>query len=220
MNCLGFPKKSAPQSAAATEKQRVSLRARRDQKRRRIAMEFAYRGARQNGDYKALEDFCGRPGTRIANKKMLESLMKAGFDFLGRDQARILAGVDEALADAAGTPPIVTAPLVRFRSSMTFRPGPEFRPRTVQPWSEKLQNFPTKKIARLLCKRPSAGCVCGGVCSEQYTHLSCPAEDLVDRSQVKVAGAIVQLGEEIYPETEGNRFAVIWLEDLTGTWRW
>ena len=52
------------------------------------AMEFAIAERERGGEFKSLEDFCGRLGTRIANKKMLESLIKAGaFDFLGRDRA-------------------------------------------------------------------------------------------------------------------------------------
>src|SRR5205085_2629018 len=52
------------------------------------AMEFAIAEREQGGEFKSLEDFCGRLGTRVANKKMLESLIKAGaFDFLRRDRA-------------------------------------------------------------------------------------------------------------------------------------
>ena len=39
---------------------------------------------------------------------------------------------------------------------------------------------------------------------------------MADRCQVKVAGAIVQL-EKKFTRKEGKPFAVIWLEDLTGT---
>ncbi|HLW34126.1 MAG TPA: DNA polymerase III subunit alpha, partial [Chthoniobacterales bacterium] len=52
------------------------------------AMQSAIEERERAGDYTSLEDFCGRMGTRIANRKMLESLIKAGaFDFVGRDRA-------------------------------------------------------------------------------------------------------------------------------------
>src|SRR4051812_5888237 len=60
------------------------------------AMESAIAERERGGEFKSLEDFCGRLGTRIANKKMLESLIKAGaFDFLARDRAELFACVDE-----------------------------------------------------------------------------------------------------------------------------
>src|SRR5207249_4008948 len=54
------------------------------------AMEMSIQDRERAGEYTSLEDFCGRIGTRIANRKMLESLIKAGaFDFVGRDRAEL-----------------------------------------------------------------------------------------------------------------------------------
>jgi len=66
------------------------------------AMELALQERENAGSFASLEDFCGRLGSRIANRKMLESLVKAGaFDFVGRDRAELFACIDEALAAAA-----------------------------------------------------------------------------------------------------------------------
>src|SRR5437773_696328 len=52
------------------------------------AMEAVIREREQRGDFISLEDFCTRLDSRIANRKMLESLVKSGaFDFLGYDRA-------------------------------------------------------------------------------------------------------------------------------------
>src|SRR2546423_6972773 len=62
------------------------------------AMEFVIAERERGGDFKSLDDFCGRLGARIANKKMIESLIKAGaFDFLGRQRAELVDCIDEAL---------------------------------------------------------------------------------------------------------------------------
>src|SRR2546423_3716900 len=54
------------------------------------AMQMSIQERERAGDYTSLEDFCGRIGTRNANRKMLESLIKAGaFDFVGRDRAEL-----------------------------------------------------------------------------------------------------------------------------------
>src|SRR5216117_3066606 len=66
------------------------------------AMATAIRERAQRGDFTSLEDFCTRLDSRIANRKMLESLVKAGaFDFLGRERAELFACIDEALTASA-----------------------------------------------------------------------------------------------------------------------
>src|SRR5438445_1197602 len=51
------------------------------------AMEMSIRERERGGDFTSLEDFCGRLGSRIANRKMLESLVKSGaFAVLSRDR--------------------------------------------------------------------------------------------------------------------------------------
>src|SRR6478672_10981168 len=62
------------------------------------AMEAVIREREQRGDFVSLEDFCTRLDSRIANRKMLESLIKAGaFDFLGRDRAELYCCIDDAV---------------------------------------------------------------------------------------------------------------------------
>src|ERR1700726_2386267 len=66
------------------------------------AMQFSIEERDRGGNYTSVEDFCGRIGTRVANRKMLESLIKAGaFDFLGRERAELFVCIDEALGAAA-----------------------------------------------------------------------------------------------------------------------
>src|SRR6266536_127859 len=63
------------------------------------AMEAVIRDREQRGDFISLEDFCTRLDSRLANRKMLESLIKAGaFDFLGRDRAELYSCIDGAVS--------------------------------------------------------------------------------------------------------------------------
>src|SRR5438046_9679398 len=65
-------------------------------------MELAIRERERGGDFKSLEDFCSRLDSRIANRKMLESLVKCGaFDFLHRERAELFACIDDARASSA-----------------------------------------------------------------------------------------------------------------------
>src|SRR5437016_12556934 len=66
------------------------------------AMEMSIQERERAGEYISLEDFCGRIGTRIANRKMLESVIKAGaFDFVGHDRAELFGCIGGSLSCAA-----------------------------------------------------------------------------------------------------------------------
>src|SRR6266446_3822794 len=65
------------------------------------AMELAIRERERGGDFKSLDDFCSRLDSRIANRKMLESLVKCGaFHFLQRERTELFACIDDALASS------------------------------------------------------------------------------------------------------------------------
>ena len=62
------------------------------------AMESILATRKQDGPFKSLEDFCARVDLRLVNRRVLESLIKAGaFDSLGVPRAHLMAGVDTAL---------------------------------------------------------------------------------------------------------------------------
>ena len=68
------------------------------------AMAMAIREREQRGEFTSLEDFCTRLDSRVANRKMLESLIKAGaFDFTSRDRAELFACIDESLSASAAS---------------------------------------------------------------------------------------------------------------------
>src|SRR5881409_1065981 len=62
------------------------------------AMESILRARAEAGPFTSLEDFCARVDLRLVNRRVLESLIKAGaFDSLGLPRAHLMAGVDTAL---------------------------------------------------------------------------------------------------------------------------
>src|SRR5205823_8242153 len=99
------------------------------------AMEAAIRERERGGNFTSLQDFCSRLDSRIANRKMLESLIKAGaFDFLGRERAELFACVDEALSASA------VAQRDRLAGQVSLFDDPSAsvasRKRTVAHWTE------------------------------------------------------------------------------------
>ena len=109
------------------------------------AMEMSIQERERGGDFNSLEDFCGRLGTRVANRKMLESLIKAGaFDFLGRDRAELFACIDEALAVSAAAHRDRTAGQVSLFDEATHA-ATSTRKRMRSFRGANTKSFPTKK---------------------------------------------------------------------------
>ncbi|HJT82465.1 MAG TPA: DNA polymerase III subunit alpha [Chthoniobacterales bacterium] len=179
------------------------------------AMEFAIAEREQGGEFKSLEDFCGRLGTRVANKKMLESLIKAGaFDFLRRERAELFACIDEALGAAAVAHRDRTAGQVSLFDEISA-PAMTVRPRTVQPWTEHEKLSYEKELLGFYVSGHPLDAYAAVFAANNYPNIA-SLREMADRSQVKVAGAIVQL-EKKFTKREGKPFAVTWVEDLTGT---
>src|SRR5947207_11682322 len=62
------------------------------------AMESILRTRAEAGPFTSLEDFCARVDLRLVNRRVVESLVKAGaFDSLGLPRAHLLASADGAL---------------------------------------------------------------------------------------------------------------------------
>src|SRR3989440_6832177 len=100
------------------------------------AMELAIAERAERGEFSTLEDFCRRLDSRIANRKILENLVKCGaFDFLGRERAELFACIDESMAAAATSQRDRASGQVSLFDDM---PAPARKPtsRRIIPWTE------------------------------------------------------------------------------------
>jgi DNA polymerase-3 subunit alpha len=170
---------------------------------------------RAKGDFTSLEDFCGRLGSRIANRKMLESLVKTGaFDFVGRDRAELFACIDEALAAAAAAHRDRAAGQVSLFDEMEAA-ATSTRNKRVLPWSEHEKMSYEKELLGFYVTGHPLDAYTEVLAGKNYQTIA-SLNELSDRAQFKVAGAIVQI-EKKFTRKEGKPFAVIWVEDLTST---
>jgi DNA polymerase-3 subunit alpha len=177
------------------------------------AMQSAIEERERAGDYGSMEDFCGRIGTRIANRKMLESLIKAGaFDFVGRDRAELYACIDESLASAAAALRDRTIGQVSLFDDETH--AATTRKRVVPPWSDHEKLSYEKELLGFYVSGHPLDAYADLFATKNYQTIA-SLGDLDDRSQFKIAGVIVQ-AEKKFTRKEGKPFAVIWLEDRTG----
>ena len=177
------------------------------------AMQVSILERDRGGAFTSLDDFCGRLGTRVANRKMLESLIKAGaFDFLGRERAQLLDCIDEALASSAAAHRDRAAGQVSLFGEMEPQTS---RRRTVRQWSEHEKLSYEKELLGFYVSGHPLDAYVGLFAGKNYQMIASLGE-LADRATFKIAGALVQIDKK-FTRKEGKPFAVVWIEDLTGT---
>ena len=175
------------------------------------AMEAAIRERKQQGDFTSLEDFCSRLDSRIANRKLLESLVKAGaFDFLGRERAELFASIDEALTASAVVQRDRMTGQVSLFDEITAATS---RKRPVTAWSEHEKLSYEKELLGFYVSGHPLDSYADLLTAKNYRSIASLAE-LEDRAPFKIAGAIVEV-ERKFTRREGKPFAVLWIEDLT-----
>jgi DNA polymerase-3 subunit alpha len=179
------------------------------------AMEMSIQEREQGGDFTSLEDFCGRLGTRVANRKMLESLIKSGaFDFLGRDRAELFACIDESLAVSAAAHRDRTAGQVSLFDE-EMHAATSTRKHAIIPWSEHEKLSYEKELLGFYVSGHPLDAYVDLFASKNY-HTIASLGEMSDRATFKVGGALVQIDKK-FTRKEGKPFAVVWIEDLTGT---
>ncbi|MGZ5553334.1 MAG: DNA polymerase III subunit alpha, partial [Chthoniobacterales bacterium] len=179
------------------------------------AMEAAIRERERGGEFASLEDFCRRLDSRVANRKMLESLVKAGaFDFVGRTRAELFACIDESLAAASASHRDRASGQVSLFDDLP-PPSSKSATRAVIPWSQHETMSYEKELLGFYVTGHPLDAYAKTIAEGNYQTINSLGE-LQDRSQFRIAGAIAQVDRK-FTKKEGKPFAVVWVEDLTGT---
>jgi len=170
--------------------------------------------ARQEGRFSSLADLCARVDGRLVNKRVLESLIKAGaLDSLGQPRAQLLAGLDQALAAAQRAQRLRDSP----QQGLFALDGPAVEPPPLLP----VEEFSDEE--RLAMEKEMLGLY---ISDHPLAHLQ---EDLAarvslpigqlsevrDRATVTVGGIVTALKRTT--TRSGSVMAFLTLEDLTGT---
>jgi DNA polymerase III subunit alpha len=176
------------------------------------AMAMAIQEREQHGEFSSLEDFCSRLDSRVANRKMLESLIKAGaFDFTCRDRAELFAWIDDALASSAALQRDRVAGQVSLFDEETHA-ATTGRPQSIRPWAEHEKLSYEKELLGFYVSGHPLDAYAEILAAKNYRSIA-SLGDLDDRAQFKIAGAIVEV-EKKFTRKEGKPFAVVWIEDL------
>jgi DNA polymerase-3 subunit alpha len=175
-----------------------------------MAMETAIREREQQGDFTSLEDFCARLDSRVANRKMLESLIKAGaFDFLGRDRSELFNCIDDAVSASAAAQRDRIAGQVSLFDEATAPTGSRKKPAT--PWSEHQKLSYEKELLGFYVSGHPLDAYADVFAAKNYRSIA-SLSGLDDRAPFRIAGAIVEV-EKKFTRKEGKPFAVVWIED-------
>jgi len=175
-----------------------------------MAMEAAIRERERRGDFASLEDFCTRLDSRVANRKMLESLIKAGaFDFLGRGRSELFNCVDDAVTASAAAQRDRIAGQVSLFDEATAPTGSRKRPATS--WSEHQKLSYEKELLGFYVSGHPLDAYADVFAAKNYRSIA-SLSSLDDRAAFTIAGAIVEV-EKKFTRKEGKPFAVVWIED-------
>jgi DNA polymerase III subunit alpha len=181
------------------------------------AMHAAITERLAHGPFKSLEDYCSRLDSRSVNRKILESLIRAGaFDFTGKDRAELFAKIDQALSSGAASQRDRLSGQVSLFGDLDLdtAPGRNNDPVSFAPWSnaEKL-SYEKELLGFYITGHPLDSY------RSQLEHGSyLPISELFaadDRKIVRVAGSIVGVDRK-FTKKEGKPFAIAYLEDFTG----
>jgi DNA polymerase-3 subunit alpha len=176
------------------------------------AMEAVIREREQRGDFVSLEDFCARLDSRVANRKMLESLVKSGaFDFLGQDRAELFACIDDAMSASIAAQRDRLAGQVSLFDEATA--SITSRKRLTARWSDHEKLSYEKELLGFYVSGHPLDAYVDLFAVKNYRSIASLSE-LDDRASFRIAGAIVDV-EKKFTRREGKPFAVVWLEDLT-----
>src|SRR5436189_5606803 len=146
---------------------------------------------------------------------MLESLIKAGaFDFTGRDRAELFVSIDDALASSAAMHRDRVAGQVSLFDEQTHA-ATASRRKVIRSWSEHEKLSYEKELLGFYVSGHPPDAYLGLLAERNYQTIDSLGE-MADRATFKVAGALVQIDRK-FTRREGKPFAVVWIEDLTGT---
>ncbi len=174
---------------------------------------------RQEKPFLSLTDFCARVDLRTSNKKVIESLIKAGaFDSIHQNRARLLAGMDEAILEGQA----MQRDRLNGQISMLSLFSEEEKEQHVKDRFADVPDFSFKE--KLSKEKEVLGLYISGHPLDHYRPILENIPNLVRcaeladlRKEQKIAvGGILNKVKVIYTK-KGRPMAFATLEDLTGT---
>jgi DNA polymerase-3 subunit alpha len=179
------------------------------------AIESMVKARASRGPFKSIFDFCARVDLRLANKKVIESLIMAGaMDGLGGHRHQLLNALDDATAHAQKT-----AAQQRSRQASIFEQAPEAA--AIEPPLPNVPAWPTPQI--LENEKATLGFYLSGHPLQSYAQelkafSTMPLQDAAtagDGTAVMLCGRLSNV--KPYNDRRGGEMAFVTLEDYSAS---
>ncbi|MDD5506217.1 MAG: DNA polymerase III subunit alpha, partial [Candidatus Omnitrophica bacterium] len=174
--------------------------------------------ARSRGKFKSLEDLCGQIDLRLANRKVLESLIKCGaLDGFGASRAKMFASLDIILERAQKIQKEKSSGQLSFFDQSVTNDGfgKTSRPLTdCKEWPEpQLLSFEKDMLGFYVSGHPLAR-----YAKQLKRFVSCSTANLhehKDQDTIKIVGLIAKIKQTL-TRAKQEKMAILKLEDLDG----
>jgi len=183
------------------------------------AMSSAIQERSRGGVFRCLEDFCGRMDPRTVSRKVLESLVKCGaFDCFGHSRASLFAHIETAIKGAVS--------IHRDRSSgqVSLFSVVEEEGRTalqrpvleVKPWSSRETLANEKELLGFYVTGHPLETYRMALADERHVTVAEIKQLPEGAATLRMAGMLISV-EEKFTKTDGRPYAILIVEDFTGT---
>ena len=183
------------------------------------AMASAVAEREKNGPFTSLEDFCSRLDSKTVNKKILESLVRAGaFDWDGRHRASLDASIEGAIGAAASVQRDRASGQVSFFDSFAdLAPTPvkDAEDHRVPPWTRAEVLAHEKELLGFYVTGHPLDDYRGSLEAGSYGTTT-EAQAVTEKESLRLAGLLISV-EKKYTKKDGRPFGVMTLEDDSGT---
>jgi DNA polymerase-3 subunit alpha len=173
---------------------------------------------KEQGKFKSLEDLCQRVDLRLANRKVLESLIKCGaLDYFGAGRAKMFASLDIILAEAQKIQKEKSSGQLSFFDQINKENGfSKIKNNLVdcKEWPEpQLLAFEKDMLGFYVSGHPLAR-----YANQLKRFVSCSTSSLhehKDQDVIKIVGLIVKIKQTV-TRAKKEKMAILKLEDLDG----
>ena len=183
------------------------------------AMASAVAEREKNGPFSSLEDFCSRLDSKTVNKKILESLVRAGaFDWDGRHRAALDAAIEGAIGAAASVQrDRASGQVSLFDSFADLAPAAvkDAEDHRVPPWTRAEVLAHEKELLGFYVTGHPLDDYRGSLEAGSY-GTTAEAQAVTEKESLRLAGLLISV-EKKYTKKDGRPFGVMTLEDDSGT---
>jgi DNA polymerase-3 subunit alpha len=174
--------------------------------------------SRINGNFVSLYDFCERVNLRCVNKKVIESLIKAGaFDYLGIPRSQLFAMIDDAIEHGSKMQKLKDESHFEIFSSKEVK---KLVPSVNSEAIASLPEWPQTKL--LLYEKEMLGVYLTGHPIEKYIPLiklySMPLSKIekIQNNEIVIWGGILVEIKRTTTKKEGEKMAIAEIENMDG----